>query len=78
MIMKNEDEKTINKVILFTRKERVAPIFKALTCHMRERLRFLVIPVPEENAPQWAKDLAEVYQVESFPTMYVHQTYDVV
>lgn len=37
----------INKVILFSKKEQVSPVFKAIVAEFKNRLRFFYIYVPE-------------------------------
>lgn len=37
----------INKVLLFTKKSQVAPVFKAISAEFKDKLRFYVIVVPE-------------------------------
>lgn len=47
----NENDKDINKVLLFTKKEKVTPVFKALSAEFRDRLRFFVIPIVDKKTP---------------------------
>jgi len=50
-LVKNENEKDINKVLLFTRKEKVTPVMRAVASEFRNKLRFYVIAIPEKDAP---------------------------
>ena len=48
-LIESESDKDINKVILFTKKEKLSPAFLATVAHLRDRLRFYVIPILEKN-----------------------------
>ena len=43
----NKNDEDINKVILFSKKEQVSPIFKAIVAEFKNRLRFFFINVPD-------------------------------
>lgn len=64
-------ELDINKVLLFTKKEKASPPFLAVTAAFRDRLRFLVIPIPEKNPSPENVALMEQYQVTDLPTLVI-------
>lgn len=57
-------ESDINKVILFTKKEKPSPPFLAISALFRDRLRFIVVPVPEKDASEDNKELMKKYEIE--------------
>ena len=75
-LIKNENDLDVNKVLLFTKKDTVAPVFKALSAEFRDRLRFNVVPVPDTKASKSSLELKESYEVEEVPQLIVEQTYD--
>lgn len=75
-LIKNENDRDVNKVLLFTKKDTVAPVFKALSAEFRDRLRFNVIPIPEKKATKSNLDLKAKYEVDELPQLVVEQTYD--
>jgi len=48
-LVKNENDKDINKVLLFTKKDKITPPFKAASAEFRDKLRFYVIAIPDKN-----------------------------
>jgi hypothetical protein len=48
-LVKNENDKDINKVLLFTKKEKITPPFRGASAEFRDKLRFYVITIPEKN-----------------------------
>jgi len=48
-LIESESDNDINKVILFTKKEKLSPTFLATVSHLRDRLRFYVISILEKN-----------------------------
>lgn len=43
-------ENDINKVILFTKKDKPSPPFLAISAAFRDKLRFIVVPIPDKDA----------------------------
>mmetsp|Transcript_3358 Transcript_3358/g.5611 ORF Transcript_3358/g.5611 Transcript_3358/m.5611 type:complete len:136 (-) Transcript_3358:1630-2037(-) len=76
LLVRNPLEKDINKVLLFTKKEKVTPVFRALVSHFRDQLRFFVVPLPEKNPSKDNEQLKEHYKVEKLPALVVDQTFD--
>ena len=64
------DDKDINKVILFSKKTKTPPIYKALTNEFRNRLRFGFVAV--DSAP----GIVEKYNVTKFPSIIVLESID--
>ena len=54
-------------VYLFSSKQKVPPIYRALAAHYRNRARFAFVPAEA----QAAADLAKKYGVEKWPTLLV-------
>ena len=77
LFVQNEKDKDINKVLLFTKKDKVTPVFKALSAEFRDRLRFTVIPLPENKESADNLALKTEYNVTELPTLIVQQTYQV-
>lgn len=77
LFVKNERDQDINKVLLFTKKEKITPVFKALSAQFRDRLRFTVIPLPDKKETADNLALKEEYNVTELPTLIVEQTYQV-
>ena len=71
---RSEDD--INKVMLFTKKNVVAPVLKAASAEYNNRLRFYVVPI-SDNASQDLLDLKQEFNVTEMPTLLLQQTYDV-
>ena len=69
-------EEDINKVILFTKKEKPSPPFMAISALFRDRLRFIVVPVPEKDASPENAELMKQYEIEDLPTLVIEQTFD--
>jgi hypothetical protein len=57
-------------VILFSKKTKTPPIFKALTSEFKDRLRFGFVAV--DTAP----GLAEKYEITKFPSIIVLNSFD--
>jgi hypothetical protein len=68
----NEEEKDINKVILFSKKNKTPPIFKVLSSEFRERIRFAFIS--NEKSP----DVVSHAQVTDLPIIQVLKSFDLV
>ena len=75
-LIKNDNDLDVNKVLLFTKKDSVAPVFKALSAEFRDRLRFIVVPIPDTKASKSNLELQTKYEVEEMPQLVVEQTYD--
>jgi hypothetical protein len=76
-LVKNEEDKDINKVLLFTKKEKVTPVFKALSAEFRDRLRFYVIPILDKKTPQDLLDIYNRYDAKELPAIIVEQTFNI-
>jgi hypothetical protein len=61
VLIQNKNDKDINKVILFTEKEQVPNVYKALSAEFRDKLRFSVVSLPKGKASDYAKELADDY-----------------
>lgn len=48
-LIKNPKDLDINKVILFTKKSKVTPVFKALSAEFRDKIRFNLIHIDEKK-----------------------------
>jgi len=75
-MVKNEEEQDINKIILFTKKEKVTMAFKAVSAELRDKARFYIVYVPEKNTPADLVKLSAEYNVSEFPKLLIEQTYD--
>ena len=73
---KNAQELDINKVVLFTKKEKVTLAFKAVSAELRDKVRFYIVYIPEKNPPADLVSLAESYNATDLPKLLVEQTYD--
>jgi hypothetical protein len=78
LYVQNKEEKDINKVLIFTRRENIAPTIKTLSAVFRDRLRISIVHVPENKNKQsdFTKELMKDYEIESVPKLLVEQTYD--
>jgi hypothetical protein len=47
--VKNDGDKDINKVLLFSKKDKLTPAFMSAISEVRDRLRFYVITVADKN-----------------------------
>ena len=56
-LVHNENDKDINKVLLFTKKEKVTPVLKAFSAEFIDRLRFNVIPMLDKKTPKELFDI---------------------
>ena len=45
----SESDKDINKVLLFSKKDKLTPAFMAAIAEVRDRLRFYVVTIAEKN-----------------------------
>ena len=70
-MVKDEEEADINKVILFTKKEKVTLAFKAVSSELRDKTRFYIVYVPEKNTPPDLAELASDYNVTEYPKLMV-------
>ena len=61
-------ETGIQMVYLFSSKQKVPPIYRALAAHYRNRVRFAFVPAEA----QAAAELAEKFEVEKWPTLLAH------
>lgn len=75
-MVKSEDELDINKVILFTKKEKVTLPFKGVAAELRDKIRFYIVHVPEKNPRKDLVALAEAYNATELPKLILEQTYD--
>jgi hypothetical protein len=48
-LIENPEDKDVNKVVLFTKKEKASPPFLAVSAKFRDQLRFSVVPVTESD-----------------------------
>ena len=71
LVVKNEADEDMNKVLLFTKKDKVAPIFKSLTAMYRDRLRFVIVPILDKDPSEDNIKLQKKYGVESMPMVVV-------
>ena len=60
-------EQDIDKVYLFSAKQKVPPIYKALASNFYNRLRFAFVQIESEIGPK----LAEEFEIEKWPTLLV-------
>lgn len=74
--IKNKEDKDINKVIIFTKREKVAPAIKSLSAEYRDTLRISVISVLNDKPTEYQKELMRDYEIEELPKLVVEQTYD--
>ena len=65
-------ESDIRKVYLFSAKQKVPPIYKALSAQFRNRLRFAFVNVEATVSAE----LAERYGVEKWPTLLIESDVD--
>jgi len=70
-LVQNPNDKDINKVILFTKKEKVPPAIKALSAEFRDRFRFSIISLPEGKETEDALELKKDYEIEKLPRLVV-------
>ena len=76
-LVKNEDDKDINKVLLFTKKDKVTPVFKALSAEFRDRIRFYVIPIVDKKTPQDLLDIFNSYNAKDLPAIITEQSFNI-
>jgi hypothetical protein len=67
-------ESDINKVVLFTKKPKVAPVFKAAAAKFRDQLRFYVVTVPESSVSADLAALQSQFGVDKLPVLTVEQS----
>lgn len=75
LLVENADDNDINNVLLFTKKEKITPVFKALSAEFRDKLRFNVIPILKDTS----EDMLEImnkYGVTDLPAIIISQTYN--
>lgn len=65
----NGDDIDINKVVLFSNKSKVPPMYRALSAAYRDRLLFGFVTSEDTEVVERAK-------ITSFPALIVYQTYD--
>lgn len=75
-LIKAENDLDINKVILFTKKDKVPPTFKALSAEFRDKIRFNIIQINDKKVSEDLKAIKESYGVTSFPSIVVEQSYN--
>ena len=75
-LVESENDKDINKVILFTKKEKLSPAFLATVAHLRDRLRFYIIPILEKNPSKDNLELQQEFNAEELPKLFVMESYD--
>lgn len=49
-MVKHEDEREINKVLIFVRKDAISDDIKAISAEYKDRLRFYVIIIPKKKS----------------------------
>jgi len=76
-LVQNEEDRDINKVILFTKKDKIPPAIKALSAEFRDRVRFNVISLPEGKEDPELVAIKDDYEVKELPYLVVEQTYNV-
>lgn len=76
MFVANGDDKDINKVIIFTKREKTAPALKALSAEYKDRLRISVISMPEGKGTADQEEIMKDYEVSDLPKLVVEETYD--
>jgi len=47
--VKNENDKDVNKVLLFTKKDKLTPAFMSAIGAFRDRLRFYIVTITEKD-----------------------------
>lgn len=75
-LVNHESEQDINKVILFTKKEKVSLPLKAVSAELRDKIRFYIVYVPEKKPAKDLVALAEFYNATELPKLILEQTYD--
>jgi hypothetical protein len=65
-----EDKKTINKVVLFSEKDNVPGMFKALATHFRDQIDFYFV-----NSQKLRKKIKEL-KISEFPAILIYHDYD--
>lgn len=66
----NPDEKNINKVILFTDKDKVSNVMKALSAEFRFKLRFFVVHAIEDSPNQdFEEEILQKYNITDRDTL---------
>jgi hypothetical protein len=75
-LIKNPKDRDINKVILFSKKAKVTPVFKALSAEFRDKIRFNLIHVDEKKQNDDIKQIQESYGVTKLPAIVIEQTYN--
>lgn len=75
-LIKNPKDRDINKVILFSKKAKVTPVFKALSAEFRDKIRFNLIHVDEKKQTNDIKQIQESYGVTKLPAIVIEQTYN--
>jgi glutaredoxin len=75
-LIKNENDLDVNKVILFTKKDKVPPTFKALSAEFRDRIRFNIIQINDKKGNEEMKAIQEKFGVTSLPSIIVEQSYN--
>lgn len=70
-MVKNSQEQDINKVVLFTKKEKVTLPFKAVSAELRDKVRFYIVYIPDKKPPTDLVALAEEYNSTDLPKLLV-------
>ena len=63
-----DSETGIQKVYLFSAKQRVPPIYRAVAAHYRNRARFAFVPLEAKVN----KELTDIFEIETWPTLLVY------
>jgi len=71
LFVQNKEDKDVNKVLVFSKRENVAPAIKALSAEFRDRLRISVVSVPDSKSSEYAKELMKDYEIEQLPKLVV-------
>lgn len=75
-LVKSPNDLDVNKVILFTKKDKVPPTFKALSAEFRDRMRFDIVHINEKKVSEELQAIKESYGVTNFPSIVVEQSYN--
>jgi hypothetical protein len=70
-LIKNPKDLDINKVILFSKKAKVTPVFKALSAEFRDKIRFNLIHIDEKKQKDDITKIQESYDVTKLPAIVI-------
>jgi len=63
--------------LLFTKKEKVTPVYKALSAEFRDRLRFYVVPILKDTPEDVKEIMNQKYNITDLPSIIMSQTYNI-